>query len=42
MPVNLVPKFLNLKALVKLQKLIHAVNLFLKFRNVHQLQYAAK
>ena len=38
MPVNLVPKFLNLKSLVNLHKLKYAVNLALKFRNLHQLQ----
>ena len=42
MPVNLVPKFLNLKSIVNLHQLKYALNVALKFRNLHQLQQAGK
>ena len=38
MPVNLDPKFLNLKSIVNLHQLKYALNVALKFLNLHQLQ----
>ena len=36
MPVNLDPKFLNLKSIVNLHQLKYVLNVVLKFRNLHQ------